>query len=171
MLLMIAAIFSNFIIYACVIVSKLLITTSVGEFAFLIISLLFCGIAQLLISCYLFFFGCCVSVGKSNTASATKLIEDHEEKNYCMQVFKMLLQKHIKFKESVSLGLFLIFTLLTIVVIFFIFVTIRMLRTEFNMVVTCYIVYCIQLILIIVYLALAADDTDKIRLDLINTMW
>ena len=103
--------------------------------------------------------------------NATEMIDDQEEKNYCMQVFKTQLQNHIMFKESVSLGLFLIFTLLTIVLIFFVFITIGMSSTENILSVTSYIVWCIELMLIIVYLALAADDVDQIRLELINIMW
>ena len=171
MLIMLAVISTAWISFVGSTFSKFTSDTPVVETLVLTVFLFNTFISQSLVFSYLFFFGCCVSVGQSKMENATELIEDQEEKNYCMQVFKTQLQNHIMFKESVSLGLFLIFTLLTIVLIFFVFITIGMSSTENILSKTSYIAWCIELMLIIVYLALAADDVDQIRLELINIMW
>ena len=170
MLIMLAVISTAWISFVGSTFSKFTSDTPVVEILVSTVLLFNTFISQSLVFSYLFFFGCCVSVGQSKMENATELIEDQEEKNYCMQVFKTQLQNHIMFKESVSLGLFLIFTLLTIVLIFFVFITIVS-NTENILSVTSYILWCLELMLIIVYLALAADDVDQIRLELINIMW
>ena len=102
---------------------------------------------------------------------ASDLVLDFKYNYDCLEVFRIQLENYSKFKDSVSFGLFLIFTLETVQVIFFVFVTIQMMGMVSWLTSVCYVIWCTFLLLIIVYLGLAAEDTDQMRHMLIDNMW
>ena len=136
----------------------------------IILNLLYFLLSLFLVMCYLFFFGCCVSVSKIKIKEASDSVEDLQN-NDCLEVFRIQLENYSKFKDSVSFGLFLIFTLQTIQAIFFIFNTIQMMGVESRLTSVCYVFWCLALLLIILYLGLAAEDMDQMRCLLIDNMW
>ena len=75
-------------------------------------------------------------------------------------------------KESLSLGLFIMFSSLTIVTIFQIFITIKYISTTvglaFEVSYTC---WCIALASVLTYLALVADQFDQLRVSFLHYMW
>ena len=136
-----------------------------------ILNILYFLCSQCLVICYLFFFGCCVSVCKIKMKKASDSVPDFKDHYDCLEVFRIQLENYSKFKDSVSFGLFLIFTLETVQVIFFVFVTIQMMGMVSWLTSVCYVIWCTFLLLIIVYLGLAAEDTDQMRHMLIDNMW
>ena len=133
-------------------------------------SSIFMCVAILLIFSHLYYFGCCVRKSKDEMI---RLVVDMEEfdgsndKKYAAKCYD-LLTSYKQIQESVSLGLFLIFTLITIVSIFFIFISIT---TDglFNTI--CGTLWCSALLLILGYLGLAADEADQVRINLVDNMW
>ena len=75
-------------------------------------------------------------------------------------------------KESLSLGLFIMFSSLTIVIIFQIFITIKYISATdslaFQVSYTC---WCIALASVLSYLALVADQFENLRVTFLHHIW
>ena len=126
--------------------------------------------AQFLVFSKLFFFGCCVSACKEdkkyvhNNVMGKQNLESIEFLRRESETFSLM-------KESMSLALFLIFSLITVTAIFFVFNTISQLGNEGLFYDLCSIFWCFNLCLILIYLALVADEIDELRIDFIGYMW
>ena len=130
-------------------------------------------IAILLMFSHLFFFGCCLRDSKIQMIDAVADMDECKESDdkKCANICKNLLKLYKQTKESVSFGLFLMFTLITIASIFFIFISINSFGKYHLFLDSCNIFWCMVFLLLLVYLGLASDEADQARLNLIENMW
>ena len=130
-------------------------------------------VAILLIFSHLHFFGCCVRESKNEMIQLVTDMEEldgeHDNK-YTARCYD-LLTSYKQIRESVSLGLFVIFTLITIVSTFFIFISITNFEKDDLINSVCNIVWCSVCLLILIYLGLAADEADQARINLVDNLW
>ncbi len=133
-------------------------------------------VAQLAIFSNLYFFGCAVSTYKENK-SAGNLSSREKSAHDFIEFLKVESKVFSEMKESMSTPLFIIFTCITVVDIFFIFTTIRnfsvvLPNVEEN--VTDHLVdvfWCMQLSLILVYVGVVADEFSELRIAFIDYIW
>ena len=133
-------------------------------------------VSQLAVFSNLYFFGCAVSICKENK-SAGNLTSRERDAHDFIEFLKIESKVFLEMKESMSTPLFIIFTCITVVDIFFIFTTIR----NFSIVlpnveesVTHHLVdvfWCIQLSLILVYVGVVADEFNELRIVFIDYIW
>ncbi len=118
----------------------------------------------------LFFFGCCVSACKEDKKyvnSKALRIQGQDSIEFLREeseIFSLM-------KESMSSSLCLVFSLITVTAIFFIFGTITNLAEGTFFYILCNIFWCFNLCLILIYMALVADEFDRLRIDFIGYMW
>ncbi len=127
-------------------------------------------IAILLMFSHLFFFGCCLRDSKTQMIDAVAEFEKSDDKK-CANICKNLLKLYKQTKESVSFGLFIMFTLITMASIFFIFNSINIFGKYHLFLDICNVFWCMVFLLLLVYLGLASDEADQARLNLIENMW
>ncbi len=130
-------------------------------------------VAILLIFSHLHFFGCCVRESKNEMIQLVTDMEELDGENdqkYSARCYD-LLTSYKQIRESVSLGLFVIFTLITIVSTFFIFISITNFAGDDLINSVCNITWCSVCLLILVYLGLAADEADQARINLVDNLW
>ena len=141
---------------------------------FSLTSALFYIVAILLIFSHLYFFGCCVREGKDEMIQLVTDLDEFDgtdnDKKYANKCYD-LLASYKQIGESASLGLFLIFTLITIVFIFFTFISITNFAQDDLFLHICNIFWCSVCLLILVYLGLASDEADQARLHLVDNLW
>ena len=129
-------------------------------------------VTVLLILSHLYIFGCCIRKTKNKMRELVTDLDDEldgsNDKKYTVKCYD-LLTSYKQMKESVSLGLFLIFTLITIISIFYIFSSIIFFGELVDDI--CNILWCTVCLLILVYLGLACDEADQARLNLVDNMW
>ena len=122
---------------------------------------------QMAICSHLFLFGCIVEMKKDNDIKHT-FSNDQSIISY----YKNCLTEYQKFKESVSVALFLFFTLKTVVTTLNIYVIIALFRdndTWENLI--SQIFWCLVLCMYLVYLALVCDDFEVFQKSLISHLW
>ena len=133
-------------------------------------------VSQLALFSNLYLFGCAVSTFKENK-SAGNLSSRERNAHDFIAFLKVESKVFLEMKESMSTPLFIIFTCITVVDIFFIFTTIRnfslvLPNVEENM--TEHLVdvlWCIQLSLILVYVVVVADEFNELRIAFIDYIW
>ncbi len=135
-------------------------------------SSMFYVVTILLIFSHLYIFGSCIRESKNQMRELVTDLDDElhgsNDKKYTAKCYD-LLTSYKQMKESVSLGLFLIFTLNTIISTFFIFSSIIFLGELVDDI--CNILWCTVCLLILVYLGLACDEADQARLNLVDNLW
>ena len=125
--------------------------------------------STLLIFSHLIFFGCCIKFDDDEMKKVDLVGEENDD--MLNDFFQLQLKAMTDFKESVSFGLFLIFTSLTIVSIIFIFSTTVMVSHYNTTTTMCNIGLCFGLLLMLGYIGLASDEADQKRQKLTNIMW
>lgn len=127
------------------------------------------GIALCNVCCHLFLLGCVVSDYK---AKSEYVRINSYNKNNIETNFESVLNSYKSFQESVSLGLFMIFTLQTIAAILITYVSIRAFMEFQNIEYTWGNTLWTGFVFgVIAYLAIIADDIDQLRLEVIDNLW
>ena len=109
----------------------------------------------------------------SNSANSrvNNFIDTSTEENNT-EDFAKETEMFVNIKDSLSLGLFIMFSSLTIVIIFQIFITIKYISTTdslaFQVSYTC---WCIALASVLSYLALVADQFENLRVTFLHHIW
>jgi hypothetical protein len=90
----------------------------------------------------------------------------------CLYIFKKVLEEYVLFKDSISLSLFLIFTMLTVTSVLFINQAIHIFVVD-NEISNklLFSSWCFVLCMILVYLCLVADQIEQTRHYFIHHMW
>ena len=88
-------------------------------------------------------------------------------------MFNKDLEDYILLKNSISLSLFLIFTMVTIISVLFIYQTIQLFMAGGDAILMklLFCSWCFALCLILIYLCLVADETEQTRQAYIDHMW
>ena len=130
--------------------------------------------SQQLVHSHLLLFGCFVSSYKKKVMDRIQSVLDSgKEKDVdCVQLFNKDLEDYNQIRDSISLSLFLIFTMLTVASVLFINHTIQYFMFEddiFSKLL--FSTWCCFLCLILVYLCLVADETEQTRQAYIHHIW
>ena len=136
-------------------------------------NLLYFSCQQLVFS-HLLLFGCFVSSYKKKVMESIQAVFDSGKENDadCLYIFKKVLEEYVLFKDSISLSLFLIFTMLTVTSVLFINQAIHIFVVEKEISnKLLFSSWCFVLCMILVYLCLVADQTEQTRHTYIHHMW
>ena len=129
---------------------------------------LFGFFSQVMILSNLFMFGCISSHFK------TWIKEVHvNAKTRCVTLFdctQEAVENYGSLKKSVSSGLFIIVSSQTVSLTLMIYSCIKVMRGPLHFTIV-YILWSFQICLVLVYIALVADDVDQERLNMIDEIW
>ena len=131
--------------------------------------------SQQLVFSNLLLFGCFVSSYKKKVTNRIQYVFDFGKESSvdCVQMFNKDLEDYILLKNSISLSLFLIFTMVTIISVLFIYQTIQLFMAGGDAILMklLFCSWCFALCLILIYLCLVADETEQTRQAYIDHMW
>ena len=127
------------------------------------------GIALCNVCSHIFLLGCIVSDYKAKSENVRM---DSDNRTNIETNFESVLISYKSFQESVSLGLFMIFTLQTIAAILITYVSIKAFM-EFQVITYTWgnTLWTGFVFGVITYLGLVADDIDQLRLEVIDNLW